>query len=132
MDRRRDVPPPLLAVVDAGNHIHFIDDVASRGVSRLCAELRERIGRLPLYLSFDIDAVDPAFAPGTGTPVAGGLSSREALALVRGLAGLHLVGAALCEISPPLDHADVTVHLGAAILHEALAVIAMGRLHDGA
>lgn len=114
--------------LDAGNHVYFIDEVAARGPARLGAELRERIGARPAYLSFDIDAVDPAYAPGTGTPVAGGLSAREALALVRGLAGLHLVGADLCELAPALDHADITAHLGAALLYETLAVIALGRV----
>lgn len=125
-------PGDAALTLDAGNHVFFIDDVAARGVPRLCAELRERIGRRPTYLSFDIDAVDPAFAPGTGTPVAGGLSSREALALVRGLAGLRVVGADLCEVSPALDHADITCHLGVAVIHEVLALIAIARLHDGA
>ena len=115
--------------LDAGNHIYFIDEIVSRGIGRLCAELRERIGRRPVYLSFDIDAVDPAFAPGTGTPVAGGLAAREALALVRGLGGVHLIGADLCEVAPGLDHADMTSHLGAALLYEALSLIALERVH---
>lgn len=117
--------------LDAGNHVYFIDDVVHRGVARLGAELRERIGRRPTYLSFDIDAVDPSFAPGTGTPVAGGLAAREALALIRGLGGVRLVGADLCEVAPALDHADITSHLGVAVLHEALAVMAIDRLHAG-
>jgi agmatinase len=116
--------------LDAGNHIYFIDEIATRGIARLCAELRERIGRRPVYLSFDIDAVDPAYAPGTGTPVPGGLSAREALGLVRGLAGLRLVGADLCEVAPALDHADITAHLGAAVIHEALALMARQRLTE--
>jgi agmatinase len=115
--------------LDAGNHVYFIDEVVGRGITRVAAELRERIGARPAYLSFDVDAIDPAFAPGTGTPVAGGLAAREALALVRGLAGLRLIGADLCEVAPQLDHADMTSHLGAAILFETLAAIAMGRIH---
>jgi agmatinase len=114
--------------LDAGNHIYFVDEIVGRGMGRLCAELRERVGRRPVYLSFDIDAVDPAYAPGTGTPVVGGLSSREALALVRGLGGMRLIGADLCEMAPALDHADMTAHLGAAILYEALALLAVARL----
>ncbi len=116
--------------LDAGNRIFFIDEVVARGMPHLCAELRERIGRRPTYLSFDVDAIDPAFAPGTGTPVPGGLDAREALALVRGLAGVRLVGADLCEVSPALDHADLTAHLGVAVIYEALALIAMHRVHD--
>lgn len=114
--------------IDAGNHLYLMTEVASRGVHRLAAELRERIGRRPVYLSFDVDAVDPAYAPGTGTPVAGGLSSREAIALIRGLDGLRLVGADLCEYAPALDHADVTAHLGAALLFEMLTVLASARI----
>ncbi len=103
--------------------------MVGRGVPRLGAELRERIAGRPTYLSFDVDAIDPAHAPGTGTPVAGGLSAREALALVRALGGLRLVGADLCEVAPALDHADITAHLGAAILFETLAAMALGRIH---
>jgi agmatinase len=68
--------------------------------------------------------VDPAFAPGTGTPVPGGLSAREALRLVRALAGVRLVGMDVVEVCPPLDHADLTSHLAAHLLFEGLAVAA--------
>lgn len=122
-------PDDATLTLDAGNHIYFIDEVVGRGVPRLGAELRERIAARPTYLSFDVDAIDPAHAPGTGTPVAGGLSAREALALVRALGGLRLVGADLCEVAPALDHADITAHLGAAILFETLAAMALGRIH---
>jgi agmatinase len=91
------------------------------------AELRERIGDRPTYLSFDVDGLDPACAPGTGTPVPGGLDTREALQLVRGLAGLRLVGADVVEIAPALDHADITSHLGAYLIFEALAAMASKR-----
>ena len=84
--------------------------IADRGPRRVANELRERIGARPVYVTFDLDAIDPAYAPGTGTPVPGGLTSREALALVRGLAGLDLCGADLVEYCPPLDHADLTAH----------------------
>jgi len=71
------------------------------------------------------EAIDPAFAPGTGTPVPGGLTSREALALLRALAGVNLVGMDLVEVSPALDHADLTCHLGAWLLYEGLALRAL-------
>jgi agmatinase len=96
-----------------------------RGMGKIMAEIREKIGDRPTYLTFDIDGIDPAFAPGTGTPVPGGLTSREALALVRGLAGTRLVGMDLVEILPELDVADMTVNLGAYLLFEGLAVLAM-------
>lgn len=101
------------------------DEIAERQPKRVCAELRERIGRRPVYVSFDIDAVDPAYAPGTGTPVPGGITAREALALVRGLAGVSVIGGDIVEVCPPLDHADITAHLAAHIGWELLAVMAL-------
>ena len=106
-----------------GNPIITADDVADRGARRVAAELRERIDR-PLYISIDVDAIDPAFAPGTGTPVPGGLTSRDALALVRAMAGLPIAGIDVVEVCPALDHADMTSHLAAALLFEALAAAA--------
>jgi agmatinase len=103
------------------------DDIAERGAKRVCAELRERIGERPVYVTFDVDAIDPAFAPGTGTPVPGGLTTREAFALVRGLAGLDVIGGDVVEVCPPLDHADITAHLAAYLVWEVLAVMARGR-----
>jgi len=100
------------------------DAVAERGVAEVVRQLRAVIGTRPVYLTFDIDAVDPAFAPGTGTPVPGGLTAREALALVRGLWGARLVGMDLVEVSPPLDHADVTSHLAAHLVYEGVALLA--------
>lgn len=81
----------------------------------------------PVYLSFDIDGVDPAFAPGTGTPEVGGLTSREALELVRELVGVQLVGADVVEVSPPYDHAAITSMLAANIMFEIISVIAATR-----
>lgn len=106
-----------------GVRVHGIDELADRGVAAVMAEVRSAIGDRPVYLTFDIDAVDPAFAPGTGTPVAGGLSSREALRLVRSMAGLRLVGLDLVEVLPALDHADLTSLLAAQLLSEALGVL---------
>ncbi len=108
-----------------GAHVHTIESLADRGVAAVAAEIRQAVGRRPVYLSFDVDAVDPAFAPGTGTPVPGGLTSREALQLLRGLAGVALVGMDLVEVCPPLDHADVTSHLAAHLLFEGLALAAL-------
>jgi len=103
------------------------DDVAERGAKRVCAELRERIGPRPVYITFDVDAIDPAYAPGTGTPVPGGLTSREAINLIRGLAGLQIIGGDVVEVCPPLDHADLTAHLAAHLLWEMLAAAAVTR-----
>src|SRR2546428_577506 len=82
----------------------------------------------PVYLSFDIDGVDPAFAPGTGTPEVGGLTSREALELVRALVGVQLVGADVVEVSPPYDQAGITSMLAADIFFEILSVMAGARM----
>lgn len=108
-----------------GHTLVSADAVAERSPKRICAELRERIGTRPVYITFDIDAIDPAFAPGTGTPVPGGITSREALGLLRGLAGLDVRGADLVEVCPPLDHADITSHLGANLVWEMLALMAV-------
>jgi agmatinase len=109
----------------AGHTVFSADEISDRTVRRVCAELRERIGARPVYVTFDVDAIDPAFAPGTGTPVPGGLTSREALALVRGLAGLDVRGGDVVEVCPPLDHADLTSHLAAYLAWEMLAVMAL-------
>ncbi len=83
-------------------------DVMRRGVDEVAQQLRERIGDRPLYVSIDIDVLDPAHAPGTGTPEAGGLTSRELLEILRGLDSCHLVSADLVEVSPAYDHAEIT------------------------
>lgn len=105
-------------------NIHDIDEVADRGVPAIMDEVRRAIGDRPTYLTFDIDAVDPAFAPATGTPAVGGLTSREALRIVRSLAGIRLVGMDLVEVLPALDHADITVTLAASLLMEGLGLVA--------
>lgn len=110
-----------------GARVVSADELAERGVRAVVREVLAAVGDLPLYLSFDVDAVDPAFAPGTGTPVPGGLTAREALQLVRALAGARLVGMDVVEVSPPYDHADATSHLAAHLLFEGLAVAALAR-----
>jgi len=110
-----------------GHSLFTADQVAERGARYLSAELRERIGSRPVYVTFDLDAIDPAFAPGTGTPVPGGLTAREALSLVRGLAGLEICGADIVEYCPPLDHADITGHLAVNLAWEMLAALAVTR-----
>jgi len=89
--------------------------------------LREVAGAGPCYLTFDIDGVDPAFAPGTGTPVVGGLSSFEALDLMRSFRGLRLIGGDVVEVAPAYDHAEITSLLAATIAFEIAALIALTR-----
>ena len=94
------------------------------GVQAALDVIRDRAGDAPVYLSFDIDGLDPACAPGTGTPVPGGLTSAQALELVRGMGDLNLVGMDLVEVSPPFDHAEITAIAAAHIAHDWICVLA--------
>ena len=87
-------------------------------------QIRETVSDTPAYLTFDIDCLDPAFAPGTGTPVVGGLSSAQALAILRGLGGLNFIGADVVEVAPAYDHADITAIAAATIAHDYLVLMA--------
>jgi guanidinobutyrase len=87
------------------------------------AEIRDQLGAGPVYISFDIDGLDPAFAPGTGTPEVGGLTSAQGLEIIRGCQGLDIIGADLVEVSPPYDLSGNTSLLGANLLFEMLCVI---------
>lgn len=98
------------------------EEFHARGVATLKRHLI-RFRSRPTYLSLDIDVVDPAFAPGTGTPQVGGLSSAQILALVRSLAGIRFVGADVVEVSPPFDSAGITSLLAANLLHEILCIL---------
>lgn len=94
------------------------------GVEEVVGRIRERAGDAPVYLSVDIDVLDPAFAPGTGTPEVGGLMSRELLALLRALPGEQLVAADVVEVSPPYDHAEITSLAAATVVYDLVAVMA--------
>ncbi len=94
-----------------------------RSLAPLMAEVREQLGRGPVYISFDIDGLDPAFAPGTGTPEIGGLTSAQALEIIRGCRGLDIVGGDLVEVSPPYDPFGNTALTGANLLFEMLCVM---------
>ena len=85
------------------------------------------MGDLPCYLSFDIDSLDPAFAPGTGTPEIGGLTTREAQRALRALHGCKIIGADVVEVSPPFDPSGLTAFTGATIMFELLCAIAEGK-----
>jgi guanidinobutyrase len=99
-------------------------EVWYRSLAPLMAEVRERIGtQHPLYISFDIDGIDPSFAGGTGTPEIGGLSVPQALEIIRGCRGLNVVGADLVEVAPPYDPSGNTALLGANLLYEMLCVL---------
>jgi agmatinase len=107
-----------------------MSEIDERGLPHVLAEVRERLQGKPVYISFDVDAIDPAFAPGTGTPVPGGLTTREALALLRSLAGHRIAGMDVVEVCPAADHAGVTSLLAASLLFEGLALAALQK-HAG-
>ena len=99
-------------------------DVQDRGMEWGLQRLRDRVGDTPIYISIDIDVLDPAHAPGTGTPEAGGLTSRELLGFVRSFASLNVVGADVVEVAPAYDHAEITGIAAAHVVYELLSVMA--------
>lgn len=116
-----------LDAVNLGARLITYDDFHERGLTDVLSEIHTRLAGRPVYVTFDIDCVDPAFAPGTGTPEVGGFTSYEVLRLMRGLRGLHLVGMDLVEVSPPFDHSGITAILGANVVFEYLSLIALGK-----
>lgn len=96
----------------------------------IVARIRDIIGDKPVYVTFDIDCLDPAFAPGTGTPVCGGLNSDKVLKILRGLAGINIVGMDVVEVSPPYDHSDLTALAGATVALELMYAWASNRSND--
>lgn len=100
-------------------------DISSIGAAGAIQAVEERTAGYPVYLSIDIDVLDPAFAPGTGTPEMGGLSSRELLEVLRGLHRLNLVGADVVEVSPPFDHAEITSLAAATVVFDIVGLFAI-------
>ena len=111
---------------DLGFEIVAATDVPDLGVAGIVERIRARVGERPVYVSVDIDVLDPAFAPGTGTPEAGGLLSRELLAVLRGFASTNLVGADIVEVAPAYDHAQITGIAAAHVGYELLSAMALG------
>jgi guanidinopropionase len=109
---------------DAGIRVMYMEEFTEIGVEAALVEARRVVGQGPTYLSFDIDSLDPAFAPGTGTPEIGGLTPIQAQALIRGLAGLNLVGGDVVEVSPPWDPSGNTALVGATMMYEIACVLA--------
>ncbi|MGQ3382375.1 agmatinase [Glutamicibacter sp. TV12E] len=106
-------------------------DVYYQGVREIVDKLRDRIGNRPLYISVDIDVLDPAHAPGTGTPEAGGITSRELLEILRGLRGLNIVGADIVEVAPAYDHAELTGVAASHVTYDLISLISDFRANQG-
>ncbi len=108
---------------DKGWTVVQAEECWHKSLAPLMADIRARIGDAPVYLTYDIDSLDPAFAPGTGTVEVGGLSTWQALEIIRGTAGLNLVGGDLVEVSPPYDPSGNTALIGANLLYEMLCAL---------
>ena len=119
-------PDDLRRSPELGYHMVTGEEFWELGVAGTLARVHQVV-RGPAYLSLDIDVADPAYAPGTGTPEVGGLTSRQLLTLVRGLAGLDLVGMDVVEVAPPFDHGEITCLLAANLVYEFLSLLAKGR-----
>ncbi|MCX6698732.1 MAG: agmatinase [Methanomicrobiales archaeon] len=109
---------------DNNMRVVHIEEFYELGWKNVVREIRTLMGNGPVYISFDIDCLDPAFAPGTGTPVAGGMTTFEALQTLRGLKGLNIIGGDLVEVSPPYDPTGITALAGATIMFEILCLVA--------
>jgi guanidinopropionase len=109
---------------DSGMRVIFIEEFTKLGVDAVIAQSRRIAGDAPTYISFDIDSLDPACAPGTGTPEVGGLTTIEVQALLRGFRGLNLIGADVVEVAPPYDPSGNTALVGATIMYEILCLLA--------
>ncbi|MDH6195424.1 agmatinase [Mycobacterium frederiksbergense] len=107
-------------------------DVYYQGVREVVDKLRQRVGDRPVYVSVDIDVLDPSHAPGTGTPEAGGISSRELLEILRGFRGLNLVGADVVEVAPAYDHAEMTGVAASHVTYDLVSLLALGPERRGA
>ena len=95
------------------------------GVAKTCQIIEERVGDANVYVSFDVDFLDPAYAPGTGTPVSGGVSSHQAMELIQGLKNLNIVGMDVVEVSPAYDHAEITAVAAATVAYQWLCLLAL-------
>jgi guanidinopropionase len=110
---------------ESGMTLIHAEEISSLGIPAIVAQARRIVGDGPVYVSFDVDGLDPAFAPGTGTPEVGGLTVREAQAILRGLAGLPIIGGDVVEVAPQYDATTNTAQAGAQILFEILSLMAI-------
>ena len=116
---------------DVGMRVVYAEELQEKGVEPIIAEFRERLGNHPCYLTLDVDALDPAFMPGTGVPEPFGLTPVQVRDLIRGTRGLNLVGADIAEICPARDTQEISANLGAALTFEMLCVLVETRIQQG-
>ncbi len=110
---------------DSGMTVIHAEDVDRMGVDAVIAKAREVVGDAPVYVSLDVDGIDPAFAPGTGTPEVGGLTPREVQAILRGCKGLNVIGGDVVEVAPEYDPGSVTAQVGAQMMLEILCLMVL-------
>ncbi|MDY0884870.1 agmatinase [Dongia soli] len=108
----------------SGMRVIYMEEFAKVGIEKVIAEARRVAGDGPTYISFDVDGIDPAFTPGTGTPEIGGMTTLEAQTVLRGLQGLNLIGGDVVEVSPPFDPSGNTALVGATLMFEILCLLA--------
>jgi guanidinopropionase len=113
--------------LESGMRVVFIEEFEELGVSGVIEEARKIVGDGATYVSFDVDGLDPVYAPGTGTPEVGGITTREAQRLLGGLRGLNLIGGDVVEVSPPFDPSGNTALVGATLMYEILCLLAESR-----
>ena len=110
-----------------GFEVVTTDEGREMGIGNLIHRIRDRVGDAKVFVTFDIDFVDPAYAPGTGTPEVGGFTSGEAISLIRGLKGLKLIGCDVVEVLPDFDHSEITSLLASNIVYEFISLLALNK-----
>lgn len=108
---------------NSGMRVILMDEFADLGVHAVIEEARKIVGDGPTYISFDVDGLDPVYAPGTGTPEIGGITTLDAQRLLRGLRGLNLIGGDVVEVAPPLDPSGIKALVGATMMSEILCLL---------
>jgi agmatinase len=117
-------PDDFKIAADLGFKVIPGDVLHTMSAEELIAAVKERVGDMKVFLTFDIDFVDPAYAPGTGTPEVGGFTSFETLTYIRGLKELNFVGFDVVEVAPPYDHSEITAYMGANLIFEFMSILA--------
>ena len=111
--------------ISLGFKVVTMAEIRQMGMQALIEHIRDRVGQAKVFVTFDVDVVDPAYAPGTGTPEVGGFTSGEAIDLIHGLKGLNFVGFDVVEVLPDFDTADLTALMAANVIYEFLSLISL-------